>query len=113
MIAIAIVSKRVSLEVLGFDVRDFPPARTPDLPAHLGSIPALLATPFWPPRAVILMEIYAFRPISGWACRCCIPCRLHANSRNGTHSDIDYDRSRFQSDLERRDRRSGGTERSR
>jgi uncharacterized protein YjbJ (UPF0337 family) len=52
-----------------FDARDFPPARTPDLPAIEGSIPALLATPFWPPRAVILMEFNAFRTLSKLAGR--------------------------------------------
>jgi hypothetical protein len=39
MISIAIVSKRVRLEVLGFDLRDFPPARIPDLPANTRQYP--------------------------------------------------------------------------
>ena len=69
MIAIAIVRKSGTVKHWVFDARDFPPARTPDLPAIEGSIPALLATPFWPPRAVILMEFNAFHTLSKLAGR--------------------------------------------
>jgi hypothetical protein len=47
----------MTLEHWVFDARDSPPARTPDLPAMRGSIPALLATPSRPPCAVIIKEV--------------------------------------------------------
>jgi hypothetical protein len=47
----------MTLEHWVFDARDSPPARTRDLPAIRGSISALLATPSWPPCAVIIKEI--------------------------------------------------------
>jgi hypothetical protein len=50
------------LGALGFDARDFSPARTPDLPAIRGRIPALLATPLWPPRAVIITGVLCVPP---------------------------------------------------
>jgi hypothetical protein len=56
VIAIAIVWKQMTLEHWVLDVRDFPPARTPDLPAIRGRIPALLATPLWPPRPLGLLK---------------------------------------------------------
>jgi hypothetical protein len=45
MIPIALAGKQMTLGHWVFDVRDFPPARIPDLPSMQGSIPALLATP--------------------------------------------------------------------
>lgn len=51
-------SERV-IQALGIDVRDLPPARTPDLPAHLGSFPALLATPFCPHTTPEKMRTHA------------------------------------------------------